>query len=222
MVLHLKKIFLYSENREPALNVIHQSLSRKEINQKLRNSSFSCRTFLLCDGGGTILQLGAASNYHNWNWSVRTVDTRVYTCIHAYTRVYIRVLYVYSSCLRSPEQGESISLCNFCRGTASSFTHRDWTLHAFTHTHLHLHTHRLELYIARQEIYHGKIGLHMRYNTMRGQNILTAVLQSLGGHVSWRRKLHQMELILYIFKQMQRTHILSTASGALGPYMGGQ
>ena len=68
--------------------------------------------------------------------------------------------------------------------TASSFTHRDWTLHAFTHTHLHLHTHRLELYIARQEIYHGKIGLHMRYNTMPGQNILTAVLQSLGGHVS--------------------------------------
>ena len=54
-----------SENREPALNVIHQSLSRKEINLKLRNSSFSCRTFLLCDGGGTILQLGAAFNYHN-------------------------------------------------------------------------------------------------------------------------------------------------------------
>ena len=110
---------------------LQEDLRRGQIIPKLRGS-LSCRTFLHCDGG-TILQLGAASNYHNWNWSVRTVDIRVYTRIH----VFIYACYTcYSSCLRSPEQGESISLCNFCRGTASSFTHRDWTLHAFTHTQI--------------------------------------------------------------------------------------
>ena len=85
---------------------------------------------------------------------------RVYTCVYTYRRAYTRVIRVYSSCLSSPEQGESISLCYFCRATASSFTHRDWTLHA------DLHTHRLELYIDRQEIYHGKIGLHTQCNAI--------------------------------------------------------
>ena len=42
---------------------LQEDLRRGQIIPKLRGS-LSCRTFLHCDGG-TILQLGAASNYHN-------------------------------------------------------------------------------------------------------------------------------------------------------------
>ena len=117
------------DEKEP---ILHQDLRRGQINPKLRigfhaghfSSVTAARFFNLVRPPIIIIETGQ---------SVCTRVYTVYTCILA--RIYTCYI-CYSRCLSRPEQEESISLCNFCRATGSSFTHRDWTLHAFTHTQI--------------------------------------------------------------------------------------
>ena len=103
--------------------------------------------------------------------------THARTPLCVYTQVQYTRTHIVAPILRSREQRESISLCNLWRATASSFTHTDWTLHAFTHTQISYcsqHLHRFctvwSIYtvwgfsFGRHKICCGKIGLPMQCN----------------------------------------------------------
>ena len=113
---------------------LQRDLRKGQINPKLRilfhaghfSSVTAARFFNLVRPPIIIIETGQSAQCIQ-------IYIRVYTCIY----VFIYTCYTcYSSDLSSPEQQESISLCNFCRGTASSFTHTDWTLHAHLHTQI--------------------------------------------------------------------------------------
>ena len=94
--------------------------------------------------------------------SEHSVYTLVYTCKCIYTRIYTCYTYIVGTWAAQSRENPSHSVTSAGQPRA----HLHTQIGLYTRIYTHIYTHRLELYIDRQEIYHGKIGLYMQCNAM--------------------------------------------------------
>ena len=130
---------------------LQRDLRRGQINPKLRipfhaghfSSVTAARFFNLVRPPIIIIETGQSAQ-------CIPVYTPVYTCVYT--------CYTYIVAVQAAQSRENPSHSVTSAGQPRAHLHTQIGLYT------HLHTHRLELYIDRQEIYHGKIGLHMQCN----------------------------------------------------------